>query len=276
MKTPYLLILLLFLTACEQYEIIDTEMQFKSKTVAFFFIKADSSLASLMLSKTTPITSVNINNQPDYIANAQIYLTYKDAQYFFVYDEVAQRYSVNLAGETFMPGEQCKLSVTTTNETVMGDVVIPQTPNISYQVNVIPILKGWIYNYKVRIKYTLQSGGEVNILNTPAIVNSDSSEALLTLPTGVEQIIKLKQGETVEQEFETYGGQFEDNAYRVKLLVTAYSDAYAKYYNKYIYGGSSDFGNPFSAPTTTFSNLSNGIGIFGATNMLGEQSFLIK
>lgn len=270
----------LLLVACERYEFVDVNLDFKSKTVASLVVKADSAEVSLMLSQTTPIVGASNKQEaqdPSYITDAEVYLINRNVRYPFVYDTVAKRYFADLLGTTIKSGERYDLKVVTSTETVTGYTQVPEVPSIQCTIFPESVVKNGIDYTQVRISYTLLYPASANILLTPILVANDSSEIPLRILNFEKQVVKIKRGETVEQVFESYD-YFPLPGYinRLKLKITSCDDAYSQYYNKYTSIDFGDLSSPFGQPQITYSNLSNGIGVMGSFVLADEQSFPMK
>ncbi|TAE84993.1 MAG: DUF4249 family protein, partial [Bacteroidetes bacterium] len=246
------ILLSLLLGGCERYEILETPTQFKAKLVAFASIDANQKSGSLMLNKTIPVIGGSDTiTQPDYVHNAEVYLIHQNKQYAFVYDEVMKRYEVTLDSNGFKSGEQYTIKVSTPNETIVGSTRIPDAPKIECTISTETIFITGFYFTGIRFKYKLLSATS-NILLLPSLIGMDSSENPLRISGGAKPVILVKNGETVEQLF-----QSTDNfpllgiVARVKLQVVACDDAYAAYYNKFASFDGGSFVEPFTQPKIT-------------------------
>lgn len=265
------------LGGCERYEIVETSTQFKPKLVAFATIDASQKKGSLMLSKTIPVIGGSDTiTQPDYVSNAEVYLINQNKQYPFSYDEVKKRYEVTLDSTAFKSGEHYTIKISTPNETIVGTTFIPDAPKIECTISTETIFVNGFYFNGVRFKYKLLTA-TANILLLPSLIGMDSSENPLRISGGIKPVISVKNGETVEQLFQSIDDfPFQGTVARVKLQVVACDDAYAAHYNKFASFDVGSFGEPFTQPKITSGNFSNGIGMCGSFKLSEELSFVVK
>jgi hypothetical protein len=98
----------------------------------------------------------------------------------------------------------------------------------------------------------------------------------LRVNSSAKQIIKLKKGEPVEQTFETDNVSFLSGVTRLEITTLVCDEPFAKYYNMYNGQNYGDISDPYTEPTITYSNLSNGIGVMASTSFLNMKSFSLK
>lgn len=260
-------------SSCERYETIDANLPFESKLVVSALLKADETDITVNVSRTTPLIGTEPRTETGYIGDALVYLTGPHGEMQLIFDSMEMLYKGSLSGNGIESGATYAIRVSQNGQTVTGTTTIPNTFQTISTMQLDSSIVSGLPSYSARFKCTNMSQGNPVILLYPVMVYSDSSRYPMMYGS-LNRIRKIGYQQTLDQEFTSMFSAELVFPVRIELITLVYDEAYGQYYNQIMdltMGGSS--GNPFAEPTIVKSNMSNGIGIFGSSKMVGWETF---
>jgi hypothetical protein len=273
--------IILFIGGCSDFFVSevdqDTLPEQHSKLVVYGFIQGGN-LFKIDVSYSVPYFT-NDTSQSRFISNASVVVTYKNADYNFVFNPELGYYQYN-DGQImhFNPNDTVFLKVGAPGfETVTSQSIIPEKqPKL---LNIIKIdtttQTQWFDNEKFLniYCYFVDVKDIINIYQ-PALL------AYYKMDTGMGDIAYFdpaesvlsdvhRDGDTIAVRFSQYLGNvvFDNLKDSVDFVLTTYDYDAGMYVKSRDRQNQSDPGNPFVEPVIIYSNIKNGLGVFGtATN----------
>ncbi|MFA6260523.1 MAG: DUF4249 family protein [Bacteroidia bacterium] len=261
------------LTSCEKYETIDADLSFESKLVVSALLKEGETDIVVNVSRTTPLIGTEPRTEMGSIPDALVYLTGPHGELQLVFDSMEMLYKGSLSGNGIESGATYFIAVSHNGEKVTGSTTVPVQYETVSTMKWDSTMESGFQEYSAHLSCKNLSQGYPMIMLYPFIVYSDSSRYPM-LYGSLSRIRKLAYQQTLEQQFTSMFTAEFVYPVRVELITLVYDEAYSSYYNQVFdltMGGAS--GNPFAEPSIVKSNMSNGIGIFGSSKIIGWESF---
>lgn len=272
-KLTYLGIFLLVLSSCERTENIDAEIPFKSKLIVASIINADDSVIRVSVSRTTPYIGAVPRSEFPAMMDARVLISGSAGSINLIFDASEQLYLGTASPSTIKSGETYKIEVWQNNEYVTGSTVIPDSSTSVSSMLYDSLLSSGYTTYRARFRCTNTGAHLSNIYLYPFMVYSDSTRYPMMFQQA-DRIRKLAPCEMMEQEY--YGIFASEFVYpvRIELMTYVYDPVYTRYLNQVMnMSMSGASGNPFAEPYIQYSNMSNGIGVFGSYRLINRESF---
>lgn len=272
---------ILLISGCSDFFISevdpDTLPDQKSKLVVYGFIQLGY-LDKIAVSYSVPYFTTD-TSQSRFISNASVTITYKNADYDFTFNPELGYYQYS-DGQTmhFNPNDTVFLRVEAPGfETVTSQSIIPEKqPKL---LNIIKIdtttQTQWFENNQFLNFYCYF----VDVKNEPNVYQP-SLFAYYKMDTGMGDLAFLepaetvlsdvnRDGDTIAVKFTQYLGNiiYDNLKDSVDFILTSYDYEAGMYIKSRDRQNQSDPGNPFVEPVIIYSNIKNGLGVFGtATN----------
>ena len=284
MKKVYnlLLVAIILMTGgCSDFFISDVDSDKlpdqKSKLVVYGYITGGF-LDYISVSYSVPYYSID-TSQNRSVINASVVVTYLNNDYVFTYNPETNRYLYsNTQPLFFNPGDTVFLRVEADGyETVTSQTIVPvKQPTLLDKMKCDTIIQnqyGQEHTYVYYYTYFIDVGDEVNFY-APALfpsVVSDSIPIDVIFYRPDEDLYSdvNRDGDTLVVKFsqEIYSNPSENTVDSLFFVLTSFNYEAGKFQQTSYNQNENGNGNPFVEPVIIYSNIKNGLGVFGtATN----------
>jgi len=279
----YIFIAFLFMTTCffsceKIVDNVDLPQQ-EPKLVVHCYISPEDTLIKAHVYLSVPIFSNYNIDEYSPVTNATVKITDFSQEATLIYDGI-EKYVISTSAFSILPNNTYKITVSAPGyKAVEASCKVPAYTNETLQIIAIDSIKSNDYNteYKFKIEFTDRpgigdfyrlSGNVTTVYDDGSGTNIDTSEYMLYPKYGQEFFSdKNNDGQKMLSEMNYYKYSYYEEGYggeriiglKFHLLVT---DEHYYKYHKSLSNYSGD--DPFSEPTIIYSNMQNGLGVFGA------------
>jgi hypothetical protein len=257
--------------SCQKEKEVELDIPYKPKLVAGMVLIAGDSIASAIITRTTPVVNVPFPEGPSYYSNAQVLLSNPNQQLQLTYDSFSNMYYA-LSANTFKPNEQYDISIQSEYGKTTGSTILPLPATTEISVSQTIVKQNTYNEVSIRLNCTNTSSGNRNIKLIPVAIFSDSSRAEL-ISTDEVKVYEVAANQSFINSFSTFVSPGTEIV-RIELEVLSCDIHYTRYVNTtqglYLQE------LPFVEPKIPYSNLSSKIGILASICPSGYKTFLLK
>jgi len=271
--SQYIFICFVLLSSCSREDEIVLNVPYKKKLVAEIFIGEGDSVFNAILTHTKPVFGEASNSMPDYVSNANAFISKGAEQINLVFNGNFSQYYSDVIPNKIKSGESYYFEASDGNEKVYGSTIIPEKPNLFYSVKLdSSINDAYFYNATINCTNLSEKPGYIRVM--ARVIFSDSSNGMM-FENSFNEIKLLAKNHSIQRKLYCYKPN--DFVYPIRIEISGINcdEAYAKYYNNTT---PFNFYNilPINEPTIAYSNLSNKIGIIASYSSAPTQVFKLQ
>lgn len=263
-----------FLTACQKEKVVNYTVPQIQKIFAACFIGDLDSIASVYLTRTTPIIGSE-TLEKELITDASVQISTFDQTINLSYNDFMQIYSTQPNELIIKPGTAYTLKITAGKESVSGTTVLPVPATVLLNTKIdSSLLTGDLFNtYRIETTLTQTSPGKHFIRLAAFMIFEDSGKVELKADEA-NLLYEIEQGKNVRLHFTQLGYNIFSKPVRLEIMAITTDEAYYKYHQN-IEKNQLNFFLPFSEPLFNYSNMSNKIGITGSYSISRIELLLL-
>ena len=233
------------------------------------YLSPNDTAVALILTLSKPIYQVNSGNfDYTFVNNATVRIADENNEYLLNYNPDFKCYFSSQNQISILPGKKFKLYISTPDgKKVESDCVIPSLPNVSIDLIKIDSTSGWDgTEYTRKLKFTNNSNTYkyFAIYRRHFSVQETKSDTFFFIQR--ENMFEVKPNSSINfslynyyyGEFGSYSNSIDDS-----LLVYQLDEAYYRYHYTI---ENENIGDPFAEAVITYSNITNGLGVFCGYN----------
>lgn len=234
------------------------------------YLSPNDTSVVLILTLSKPIYQVNSgSSEYTLVNNATVRIADDNHEYQLKYNSDLRCYFSSQNQIPIIPGKTYKLFISTPDgKKVESSCVIPAQPNVSIDLIQIDSTPGWngemIYNKKIKFTNNSNTFRYFAIYRRYFSVSEFKSDTFFYMQR--ENMLEVKPNTAVNFSLsDYYFSEFgpTSNTIDDSLLVYQLDEAYYRYHYTI---ENANFGNPFAEAVITYSNITNGIGVFCGYN----------
>jgi len=277
-KLSFIIILSIILYSCEKtVDNVDVPQQ-EPKLVVHCYISPEDSIINAYVYLSVPIFSYYDLDNYTPVTNAIVKISDFSNEAQLLYNGF-DRYTISANSFPILPGNNYRLSVSAPGYTsVEGFCKVPLYMNQTLQLLSVDSVKidDYNYEYKYKTQFIDNNGegdfyriaGNMVIVYTYDSMYADTFSNILYPKYGQEYFSdKTKDGEKILSELNYYKYYYEDKINSEEEIISLCfilltTDEHYYKFHKSLSNYTGD--DPFSEPTIVYSNIENGLGVFGA------------